>query len=62
MLKVAINGFGRIGRTSFKIALDKFSDEIEIVGINDLTDGTIGTKINLTELRTTLDPQYTWGV
>jgi len=38
MLKVAINGFGRIGRTSFKIALDKFSDQIEIVGINDLTD------------------------
>src|SRR3989338_7062610 len=38
MLKVAINGFGRIGRTAFKIALDKFSDAIEIVGINDLTD------------------------
>ena len=38
MLKVAINGFGRIGRSAFKIALDKFSNEIEIVGINDLTD------------------------
>ena len=38
MLKVAINGFGRIGRSSFKIALDKFSKELEIVGINDLTD------------------------
>ena len=38
MIKLAINGFGRIGRTSFKIALDKFSDKIEIVGINDLTD------------------------
>lgn len=38
MLKVAINGFGRIGRASFKIALDKFSSDIEIVGINDLTD------------------------
>ncbi len=38
MLKVAINGFGRIGRTAFKIAYDKFSDQIEIVGINDLTD------------------------
>jgi glyceraldehyde 3-phosphate dehydrogenase len=36
--KVAINGFGRIGRSSFKIALDKFSNEIEIVAINDLTD------------------------
>ncbi len=38
MLKIAINGFGRIGRSSFKIALEKFPDSIEIVGINDLTD------------------------
>ncbi len=38
MLKVAINGFGRIGRTAFKIALDKFSSDLEIVGINDITD------------------------
>lgn len=37
MLKVAINGFGRIGRAAFKIALEKFSDKIEIVAINDLT-------------------------
>ena len=38
MLKVAINGFGRIGRTAFKIALDKFGGQIEIVGLNDLGD------------------------
>lgn len=38
MLKVAVNGFGRIGRTAFKIALDKFSDQIEVVAINDLGD------------------------
>lgn len=38
MLKVAINGFGRIGRSAFKIAQDKFATTIEIVGINDLTD------------------------
>jgi len=35
-IKVAINGFGRIGRNVFKIALEK--PEIEIIGINDLTD------------------------
>jgi glyceraldehyde 3-phosphate dehydrogenase len=35
-IKVAINGFGRIGRNVFKISLDR--PEIEIVGINDLTD------------------------
>lgn len=34
--KVAINGFGRIGRNVFKIALER--PEIEIVGVNDLTD------------------------
>jgi len=38
MLKVAINGFGRIGRSAFKIALDKFSKDLEIVAINDLGD------------------------
>jgi glyceraldehyde 3-phosphate dehydrogenase len=35
-IKVAINGFGRIGRNVFKIALER--PEMEIVGINDLTD------------------------
>jgi len=34
-IKVAINGFGRIGRNVFKIALE--DSNIEIVGINDLT-------------------------
>ena len=35
MAKMAINGFGRIGRNAFKIAMDK---GIDIVAINDLTD------------------------
>lgn len=34
--KVAINGFGRIGRTAFKIAFER--PDLEIVAINDLTD------------------------
>ncbi|HTE58027.1 MAG TPA: type I glyceraldehyde-3-phosphate dehydrogenase [Verrucomicrobiae bacterium] len=34
--KVAINGFGRIGRNAFKIAFDR--TDAEIVAINDLTD------------------------
>lgn len=34
--RVAINGFGRIGRISFRAAFDR--SDIEIVGINDLTD------------------------
>lgn len=36
MKKIAINGFGRIGRNAFKIAFDRA--DIEIVAINDLTD------------------------
>jgi len=36
MAKIAINGFGRIGRAFFKLALTK--PELEIVAINDLGD------------------------
>lgn len=36
MIRVAINGFGRIGRNVFKVALTK--KEIEVVAINDLID------------------------
>lgn len=36
MIRVAINGFGRIGRAALKIALER--NDMEIVGINDLTD------------------------
>lgn len=38
MIKVAINGFGRIGRNAFKVAMDKKDLGWEIVAINDLTD------------------------
>ena len=38
-IRVAINGFGRIGRAAFKIALEK--PDLEIVGINDLTDPAV---------------------
>ncbi|MBU2028910.1 type I glyceraldehyde-3-phosphate dehydrogenase [Patescibacteria group bacterium] len=43
MIKIAINGFGRIGRPSFKIAFEK--ENIEIVAVNDLTD--IQTAVHL---------------
>jgi glyceraldehyde 3-phosphate dehydrogenase len=35
-LKIAINGFGRIGRAAFKQALER-PEEFEVVAINDLT-------------------------
>lgn len=35
-LRVAINGFGRIGRLTYRAMLDK--DNIEVVAVNDITD------------------------
>ncbi len=35
-IKVAINGFGRIGRAVYRIALER--SNLEVIGINDLTD------------------------
>lgn len=34
--RLAINGFGRIGRNAFKLAFDR--EDLEVVAINDLTD------------------------
>ena len=38
MIKVGINGFGRIGRMVFRAAVQNFNKDIQIVGINDLLD------------------------
>ncbi|MCR4939232.1 MAG: type I glyceraldehyde-3-phosphate dehydrogenase [Treponemataceae bacterium] len=38
MVKVGINGFGRIGRMVFRAAVENFNKDIQIVGINDLLD------------------------
>ncbi|MBN1961717.1 MAG: type I glyceraldehyde-3-phosphate dehydrogenase [Deltaproteobacteria bacterium] len=35
-IKIGINGFGRIGRLAFRVAVDR--KDIEVVGINDLID------------------------
>ncbi|MBI2411440.1 MAG: type I glyceraldehyde-3-phosphate dehydrogenase [Candidatus Kerfeldbacteria bacterium] len=36
-IRIAINGFGRIGKIAFKIAYEHHADEVEIVAINDLS-------------------------
>jgi glyceraldehyde 3-phosphate dehydrogenase len=36
--RVGINGFGRIGRQSLKAILERHPNDIEVVGINDITD------------------------
>jgi glyceraldehyde 3-phosphate dehydrogenase len=37
-IKIGINGFGRIGRMVFRAAVENFSNDIEVVGINDLLE------------------------
>ena len=39
MIKLAINGFGRIGRVTFRAALEEYSGQVEITAIN--TSGSI---------------------
>ena len=36
--RIGINGFGRIGRSAFRIIEDEYKGELEVVKINDLTD------------------------
>jgi glyceraldehyde 3-phosphate dehydrogenase len=36
--RVGINGFGRVGRQVFKALREEYSETIEVVGLNDLTD------------------------
>ena len=50
--KIAINGFGRIGRNAFKIALNR--DDIEVVAINDLV--TPGALAHLLKYDSTYGP------
>ena len=38
MVKLGINGLGRIGRMVFRAAVENFPGEIEVVGINDLLE------------------------
>src|SRR6516165_9817188 len=44
-IRVAINGFGRIGRLVMRAALEHANKELEVVGINDL--GPVETNAHL---------------
>lgn len=68
--RVAINGFGRIGRNAFKVAFER--SDLEIVAINDLTQnetlahllkhdsnyGTYGKKVGFDEKGIIVDGQH----
>ncbi|BFR49694.1 type I glyceraldehyde-3-phosphate dehydrogenase [Nitratidesulfovibrio sp. HK-II] len=49
-LRIAINGFGRIGRQVFKAILDRYPDTMEVVAVNDLYD--VATNVHLLQFDT----------
>jgi len=44
-IRVGINGFGRIGRQSFKAMLDYYPEDIEVVAVNDLFDAKMNAHL-----------------
>ena len=46
MIRVAINGFGRIGRSVFRVLNQR--EEIELVAINDIFDSDAGRQLIVT--------------
>src|SRR4030081_3287665 len=38
MVKVGVNGFGRIGRNVVRAALERHSNDVQFAAVNDLTD------------------------
>ena len=45
MVKIGINGFGRIGRLILRALLENYKDKIQVIAINDL--GSIETNAHL---------------
>ncbi|MDL2317212.1 type I glyceraldehyde-3-phosphate dehydrogenase [Desulfovibrio sp. OttesenSCG-928-A18] len=52
--RVAINGFGRIGRQVFRALYEQYRDKVEIVAVNDLFDAN--TNFHLLEYDTNYGP------
>ena len=51
MVKVGINGFGRIGRLILRAILENYKGKIQVVGINDL--GSIEANAHLIKFDST---------
>ncbi len=47
MVRVAINGYGRIGRVAHRVILEKYKDQIEVVAINAGSSADIKGWLNL---------------
>ncbi len=44
-IKVGINGFGRVGRQSFKAMLDHYPEDIQVVAVNDLFEPKVNAHL-----------------
>ena len=44
-VRIGINGFGRIGRNSFRSMLNKHADNIDIAAVNDLTPSNVSAHL-----------------
>ena len=56
-IRVAINGFGRIGRLTFRNLIQR-GDEFEVVAVNDLTDNrTLATLLKYDSIHGRFDGQ-----
>ena len=51
MIKIGINGFGRIGRLILRALLDNYKEKIQVVAINDL--GSIEANAHLVKYDST---------
>ncbi len=62
MLKVAINGYGRIGRVAHRVILEKYAQEIDIVAINAGSSTDIKGWMYLLKYDTSYGPIYSLDV
>ena len=58
MIRVAINGYGRIGRVSHRVILEKFKDKIEVVAINGSSSTDIKGWMYLLKYDTSYGPLF----
>src|SRR6266566_5641811 len=62
MVKVGINGFGRIGRNVLRAALERTGGDIEFVAVNDLTDAaTLAYLLKYDSVHGTIDNKIEHG-
>jgi glyceraldehyde 3-phosphate dehydrogenase len=62
MLKVAINGYGRIGRVAHRVILEKYMQEVEVVAINAGSSTDVKGWMYLLKYDTTYGPIYSLDV